>query len=340
MTNYKKRKMRLTKTTSLLLFLLLPLSLWAQKPTGDYSVELTVKDKDTKEAVIMATVQLQPSGAVAVTDMNGKASVKNIEEGIYTINISYVGYEPITTQVKVTRNMKLNFQMTPTTLALREVNVVARQNASGKATSSIIGRQAIDHLQATSLADIMQLVPGGLMGNQDLTSSTGSRLQIRSASPNAYNSNSAFGSPIIVDGVPMSNNGNLSQGDYSNTALAGTDMRNIAADDIEEVEVIRGIPSAEYGDLTSGMVVVHSKIGVGRSQFPVRTDVGGGIQELGCNLVQHLSFVGNALWQNYVKGRNTVSSHHDHQVVTNVVHIAHLSVVHALLSFKVEISLC
>ena len=251
-----------TKITSLLLSLLLPLSLWAQKPTGDYSVELTVKDKDTKEAVIMATVQLQPSGAVAVTDMNGKASVKNIEEGIYTINISYVGYEPITTQVKVTRNMKLNFQMTPTTLALREVNVVARQNASGKATSSIIGRQAIDHLQATSLADIMQLVPGGLMGNQDLTSSTGSRLQIRSASPNAYNSNSAFGSPIIVDGVPMSNNGNLSQGDYSNTALAGTDMRNIAADDIEEVEVIRGIPSAEYGDLTSGMVVVHSKIGV------------------------------------------------------------------------------
>jgi hypothetical protein len=49
-----------TKITSLLLSLLLPLSLWAQKPTGAYSVELTVKDKDTKEAVIMATVQLQP----------------------------------------------------------------------------------------------------------------------------------------------------------------------------------------------------------------------------------------------------------------------------------------
>ena len=31
---------------------------------------------------------------------------------------------------------------------------------------------------------------------------------------------------------------------------------------VEGVEVVRGIPSAEYGDLTSGMVVVHSKIGV------------------------------------------------------------------------------
>ena len=48
--------MRLTKITSLLLFLLLPLSLWAQKSAESYSVDLTVKDKDTKEAVIMATV--------------------------------------------------------------------------------------------------------------------------------------------------------------------------------------------------------------------------------------------------------------------------------------------
>ena len=53
--------MRLTKTTLFLLFLLLPLSLWAQKTTGAYSIDLTVKDKDTKEAIIMATVQLQPS---------------------------------------------------------------------------------------------------------------------------------------------------------------------------------------------------------------------------------------------------------------------------------------
>ena len=254
--------MRRTTNLLLLLFLLLPLSLWAQKAAKAFSIDLTVKDKETKEAIIMATVQLQPSGAVAVTNMDGEASIKNVEAGTYNINISYVGYEPINTQVKVTRNLKLNYQMMPSTLALKEVNVVARQNASGKATSSIIGRQAIDHLQATSLADIMQLVPGGLMGNQDLTSSLGSKLQIRSANQDAFNSTSAFGSPIIVDGVPMSNNGNLTQGDFSNTASTGTDMRNISADDIEEVEVIRGIPSAEYGDLTSGMVVVHSKIGV------------------------------------------------------------------------------
>jgi len=46
------------------------------------------------------------------------------------------------------------------------------------------------------------------------------------------------------------------------TEFTGTDLRQISADDIDNVEIVRGIPSAEYGDLTSGLVVVHSKVGV------------------------------------------------------------------------------
>ena len=38
-------------------------------------------------------------------------------------------------------------------------------------------------------------------------------------------------------------------------------MRSISTDDIESVEVIRGIPSVEYGDLTSGMVKVTRRKG-------------------------------------------------------------------------------
>ena len=240
----------------LLLGLLIPLGGVAQKK-GSYTLDLSVKDKDTKEAVIMATIQLQPTGAMAVTDMDGKSSVKNVEAGTYTVNISYVGYESISTQVKVSKNTKLDFLMVPTTLALSEVTVTAKQNAAGAATSSIIGRQAIDHLQAASLADVLQLLPGQLMTNTDLTSQ--SNLQVRTLS---NNNTAAFGSGIILDGVPQSNNANMSAGGFSATAFTGTDLRNFSTDDVQEVEVIRGIPSAEYGDLTSGLMVVHSKIGV------------------------------------------------------------------------------
>ena len=247
---------------TLVLFLSPILALGQNTGKNNHTLEIIVTDKDTKEPVIMATVTLQPMGTVSITNADGYASLRNVEKGSYDIVVSYVGYQSKTIPVSVDKSQRISCQLVPSTLALKEVSVTARQNVSGASTSSVISRQAIDHLQATSLADIMQLVPGQLMGNVDLTSTTNTQLQIRSASQNTYDSNSAFGSVILVDGVPISNNGNVAAGNFSNTAPAGTDMRNISADDIEEVEVIRGIPSAEYGDLTSGMVVVHSKIGV------------------------------------------------------------------------------
>ncbi len=243
----------------LMLFLLLvSVGMSAQeKDRKAYDISLSVVDKDTKEPIIMATIQLQPTGIMAVTNVDGHATLRNIGAGTYTVNVSYVGYEPKSIRVTVNKPLVLSCPMTPTTLALREVSVVAKQNASGASTSSIIGRQAIDHLQASSLADVMQLIPGQLMTNTDLTQQ--SNLQIRTLS---NNSTAAFGASVIVDGMPVSNNGQVTQGDFSGTAFTGTDLRNFSADDVDEVEVIRGIPSAEYGDLTSGLMVVKSKIGV------------------------------------------------------------------------------
>lgn len=243
--------------------LLLLLSLVAMAQKGGYTLDITVKERNTKEAVVMATLKLLPADVMTVTDMNGKATMKNVPAGDYALQISYVGFETINTRIKVDKDLQLNYQMTPSSLALKGVTVTARQNVSGSSTSSIIGRQAIDHLQATSLADVMQLIPGQLMGNNNMISAT--NLQLRQIDPN--NATAAYGASIVVDGVPMSNNGALSQGAFSSANGPSTDLRQIAADDIDEVEVVRGIPSAEYGDLTSGLVVVHSKVGVTPWQF-------------------------------------------------------------------------
>ena len=230
--------------------------LFAQKNAPVYDVSVSVTDAQTKEPIIMGTVQLNPLGQYAVTDVKGRAVIKNIPQGTYTLSVTYVGYETYTTQVAINnKNLDLNIRMSEASLALKEVNVTAKQKAAGTSTASIIGRQAIDHLQASSLADIMQLVPGQLMGHNDLMSQT--NLQIRQL---VNNPTAAFGSSVMVDGVPISNNGSMSQGPM--TEFTGTDLRNISADDINDVEVVRGIPSAEYGDLSSGMVIVHSKVGV------------------------------------------------------------------------------
>ena len=250
--------MRITHLLLLFVLLFQPLGTRAQKTDRKtFDVSISVTDKESREPIIMATIQLQPAGILAVTDADGHAVLRNIEAGHYTLLVSYVGYEPMTTQVVVNKPLTMTCSLTSTTLALQEVNVVAKQNASGASTSSIIGRQAIDHLQASALADVIQLLPGQLMTNTGLTSQ--SNLQIRTLT---NNSTAASGSSVILDGMPVSNNGTVEAGGFSATAFTGTDLRNFSADDVDEVEIIRGIPSAEYGDLTSGLMVVKSKIGV------------------------------------------------------------------------------
>lgn len=255
------------------LLLLFPVLSLAQKPAAQagYTITVRLTEKGTNDPIIMATLQLQPSGAMAVSNADGHARIDHVPEGDYTLNVSYVGFEPVSTRLKVTKDLQLSYQMTPSSLALREVTVTARQRENGASTSSVVGRQAIDHLQATSLADVMQLIPGQLMGNHDLTQQA--NLQLRTL---VNNNTQAFGSSVVIDGMPISNNGQMSQGPFTATAFTGTDLRQISADDINEVEIIRGIPSAEYGDLTSGLVVVHSKVGV--TPLQVKAKVNPGLQ--------------------------------------------------------------
>ena len=130
----------------------------AMAQTKGYKITINVTDKETKEAIIMANIQLQPSGALAVTNADGRAIVQNVPEGEYTLQLTYVGYEPINTKLKVGKDLTLTYAMTPTSLSLKEVQVVAKQKESGASTSSFIGRQAINHLQATSLADVIGIV--------------------------------------------------------------------------------------------------------------------------------------------------------------------------------------
>jgi len=38
-------------------------------------------------------------------------------------------------------------------------------------------------------------------------------------------------------------------------------VRSISTENIESIQIVRGIPSVEYGDLTSGAVIINTKAG-------------------------------------------------------------------------------
>lgn len=64
----------------------------------------------------------------------------------------------------------------------------------------------------------------------------------------------------------------LSAPEGRNTYQKGVDMRSISTNDIEKVEIIRGIPNASYGDLTSGLIKIERKIGNTPLQARLKVD--------------------------------------------------------------------
>jgi len=238
-------------------------------PRKDLTLRLKIMDEITKEPVTGASALIREYGAYGVADLDGVASIKNLPSGVVTLEIQMLGYETYSGNVSITSDREMVVNLKQTSLELDEVVVTATKSAAGTSTSSKIGRQAMDHLQATSLKDIMQLIPGQLLsGISNMTSSE--KITIRTLNSNS--ANNSFGTSILVDGVPVSDNASLTDKTGINTTGGtGVDLRQIGADNIESVEVIRGIPSAEYGDLASGAVIVNTKAGY--TPYEIRTKI-------------------------------------------------------------------
>ena len=66
--------------------------------------------------------------------------------------------------------------------------------------------------------------------------------------------NPDFGTVVEMDGVRLSGNATAA-------STSGTDNRNIGNSNVERIEVITGVPSVEYGDLTNGVVKIVTRKG-------------------------------------------------------------------------------
>lgn len=222
-----------------------------------------------KTPLSYATVSLKPSGSYTTTDLSGKFSFEKLDPGKVSLSIQFIGMESIDTTLTLLAGSltRLEFNMKTADFRLEEVVVTATQNKAGEATSSTISRQAMDHLQASTLSDIMQLLPGSSISNPSM--SNHNTITLRSLTGSNAN---AFGTAIIVDGAQISNNASMQvvNPSISSTTLVGMtgsyagggiDTRSLSLDNIESIEVIRGVPSAEYGDLSSGAVIIRSKAG-------------------------------------------------------------------------------
>ncbi len=189
-----------------------------------------------------------------------------VPKGKHTLSTGMLGYEPFEMQLEVSAKISgLEIKLKESKLSIDSVTVVAKQTQSKSGTSTfVVGQEAIKQIQAISLGDIMQLLPGSKMQQQSLSGPT--QVNLRSTGDDA--GINAFGTSVVVDGIPISNDSNMqgvanssTSSTPSNVMNRGVDMREISANSIESVEVVTGVASAKYGNITSGTVLVTRKAG-------------------------------------------------------------------------------
>lgn len=246
------------------------------RDSGTYTIKAVILDK-TGEPLSGATMQLVQSGLWGISGKDGEVEIRNVPRLPVAYKVSMLGYKDVEGEIRLDGKDNVRILMEEESLSMREVVVVAQAGQGGESTTSIIGRQALDHLQATSLKDILQLLPGGVsMKNPSLTSP--GQFKVRTL---ASDGNATFGAAIIINGMPVSTNANMNTGlglSSISSGNSGADLRSIATDDIESVEIIRGVASAEYGDVSSGVMIVNKRIGV--SDLNMKARIMPGIMQL------------------------------------------------------------
>lgn len=236
-----------------------------------FSYKGVVIDAATGDPLSFATISLSGDKSYSVlSDEHGFFSIAAVVEDVYRLQVTYVGYNQLRRELSIHEDVSATLKLTQSSNALAEVVVTAHES-QGIVSSSKINREMMTHLQPTSFTDLLELLPGNIsqtpqMGqvNSIHLRETGTLGASGTPVSNSDYSISSLGTLFVVDGAPLNTDANLqnipgttdaSSPEYARDATnKGVDMRTISTDDIESVEIVRGIPSAEYGNLTSGLV--------------------------------------------------------------------------------------
>jgi outer membrane receptor protein involved in Fe transport len=194
-----------------------------------------VFDEETGNPLPFANVILEGSGLGAVTDMDGRFFILNVKAGTYELIARYVGYNDYRkTEVRILidETTEVDFDMTQTTIEMEEIVKVEGSkfvDVKQSVEKKLITREKISRLPVTRFEEVLEVNPGFVRGG------AGDELHVRGGR----------GGEILymVDGVPI-----------KDPLIGGGFGMRLGTNAIEEMEILTGGFSAEYGDAQSAVV--------------------------------------------------------------------------------------
>jgi hypothetical protein len=221
----------------------------SQRLTG--SIDGTVVNKTTKEAMIGANVQIVGTTTGASTDINGKFSFSNIPVGTYIIRASAIGFEPHTyTDIVVAsgKQTRVNIDLLESILEFEGVTVTGeffQRSPDAPISVQTLGAEEIRRLPG-GLEDVVRaisILPGVAQvqnGRNDLI--------VRGGAP----SENLF----VIDNIEVANINH-----FGTQGASGGPLSFINLDFVNETTFKTGGFGAKYGDKLSSVLTIDLKEG-------------------------------------------------------------------------------
>lgn len=229
-----------------------------------------VTDKESNRPIEFASILLKDVGLWAISNAEGRFTIKDAPLGEATLIVQCLGYRTRNISVIITQDLSpIHIDLFQESLKLSDVTVLARRK-SNETTTYTIEHTALENQQILNIGNVSSLLPGGKTVNPSLINDE--RMALRSG--NQEKGNASFGTAIEIDGMRMDNNASPHESMAAST-------RSVGVSNIESVEIITGIPSVEYGDLSNGVVKINTR--KGKSPFIVEGKINQHTRQIAVN---------------------------------------------------------
>lgn len=223
-----------------------------------YAVKGTITGKDSLP-LAGASVMLKEIKRAAQTDNAGSFLIEHIPPGVYTLMISFVGYDDIHKTIAVTeRTPAVQVTLPKTEDRLDEITVTAlgltRKTRSLTYSTQKVNGDEFNTVKNTNILNSLNGKVSGVQVNRTSGGAGGSVRIVLRGDKSTRNSQPLY----VLDGLPIVNpTGGPVAGLYNDAPDGGDIISTINPDDIESVSILKGAAaSALYGSQGSNGVVL------------------------------------------------------------------------------------
>ncbi len=220
-----------------------------------------VFDKQTGDPLAGVNLIIKGKSLGASTDEDGFYYILQIPPGKYDLEASYIGYHTVTVKkvrVQVDLTTNINFELVVEALETDVIEVIAEQLLIQKditSTRRTTTREDMDTMPGLeNTSDILSMNASAFVdaGPQSIAFGEGNSLQIRDESIKNVHIRGGRGGEVLymVDGMPV-----------THPLYGGRNVLELNVVDVEEVELLTGAFSAEYGQAQSGVINITTRSG-------------------------------------------------------------------------------